>query len=133
MGSENCFCAQQTQDCYAQPRSVAQRRARPILDRMIPASESVSARLALAEGIQRLPTPKAELFQQRGFVPPDLCADLIALIDAGRRPSTIADDNGDPYFRTSETCDLAADLPADIWLQPLSRPLILTIRRMPSM
>lgn len=79
---------------------------------MIPASESVAAHLALAEGIQRLPTPKAELFQQRGFVPPDLCADLIALIDAGRRPSTIADDNGDPYFRTSETCDLAADPPA---------------------
>lgn len=112
MGSENCFCAELTQDCYAPPRSVAKRRARPILPGMIPTSESVATRLARHEGMQRLPTPRAELFQQRGFVPPDLCSALIALIDAGRRPSTIADDNGDLYFRTSETCDLAADLPA---------------------
>ena len=37
---------------------------------------------------------------------------LIALIDQDRRPSTIADPNGDHYFRTSETCDLDADEPA---------------------
>jgi prolyl 4-hydroxylase len=79
---------------------------------MIQTGESVAVRLAMQDGIQRLPTPKAELFQLRGFVPADLRADLIALIDAGRRPSTIADDNGDATFRTSETCDLAADLPA---------------------
>jgi prolyl 4-hydroxylase len=73
--------------------------------------DSLAARLAAQPGIQRVPTPKAELFQCKRFVAPDLAADLIALIDAGRRPSTIADDNGDAYFRTSETCDLAADLP----------------------
>jgi prolyl 4-hydroxylase len=28
------------------------------------------------------------------------------LIEAQRRPSTVTDDNGDPEFRTSETCDL---------------------------
>ena len=75
-------------------------------------SESIAARLAAQGGMQRLPTPKAELFQLRGFCPDDLCTELIALIDADRRPSTIADDNGDAYFRTSETCDLAAHLPA---------------------
>jgi 2OG-Fe(II) oxygenase superfamily. len=75
-------------------------------------SESIAARLAAESGMQRLPTPKAELFQLRGFCPDDLCTELIALIDADRRPSTIADDNGDAYFRTSETCDLAAHLPA---------------------
>lgn len=79
---------------------------------MIETSESVAARLTARGQMQRLPTPKAELFQLRGFCPPDLAAELIALIDAGRRPSTIADDNGDAYFRTSETCDLAAELPA---------------------
>jgi prolyl 4-hydroxylase len=63
-------------------------------------------------GVPRVPSPKAEVFQLRRFAPPDLCADLIALVDRDRRPSTIADDNGDPLFRTSETCDLAADLPA---------------------
>jgi prolyl 4-hydroxylase len=34
------------------------------------------------------------------------------MIDGQRRPSTIADDMGDPSFRTSETCDLSAVDPA---------------------
>ena len=46
------------------------------------------------------------------FLPTGLCRDLIALIDKDRRPSTIADANGDTYFRTSETCDLDAGEPA---------------------
>lgn len=68
--------------------------------------ESVAAH----PGMQRVPSPEAELFQCRRFVDAGLTASLIALIEAGRRPSTIADDNGDPTFRTSETCDLAAHL-----------------------
>jgi prolyl 4-hydroxylase len=75
-------------------------------------TDSVTMRLAAQPGMQRVPTPKAELFQRRRFVDPELAAALIALIDSDRRPSTIADDNGDPTFRTSETCDLAAHLPA---------------------
>ena len=75
-------------------------------------SDSIAARLAAQPGMQRVPTPKAAVFQQRRFVAPDLAADLVSLIERDRRPSTIADDNGDAYFRTSETCDLAADLPA---------------------
>lgn len=75
-------------------------------------ADSVTRRLASASAVQRVPTPKAAVFQLRRFVPDALAAELMALIDAGRRPSTIADDNGDPYFRTSETCDLAAELPA---------------------
>lgn len=75
-------------------------------------SDSIAARLAAQPGMQRVPSPKAAVFQQRRFVTPDLAADLVSLIERDRRPSTIADDNGDAYFRTSETCDLAADLPA---------------------
>jgi prolyl 4-hydroxylase len=75
-------------------------------------SDSIAARLAARPGMQRVPTHKAAVFQQRRFVPPELTAELIALIERDRRPSTIADDNGDALFRTSETCDLAADLPA---------------------
>lgn len=71
--------------------------------------ESSAERLLAYGGVQRLPTPKAELFQRRDFLSPEHCAELIALIDKDRRPSTIADDNGDAYFRTSETCDLSAD------------------------
>lgn len=77
---------------------------------MIETSESVAARLLAHPRVQRVPSPKIELFRARQFVPLDLCAQLIALIDRDRRPSTIADDNGDRAFRTSETCDLADDL-----------------------
>ena len=77
---------------------------------MLTAADSIAARLAAHPGMQRVPTPKAELFQCRRFASAELCAALIALIERDRRPSTIADDNGDPLFRTSETCDLAADL-----------------------
>jgi len=77
---------------------------------MTTTSDSTPARLAAHPGMQRVPTPTAEVFQCRRFVTPDLAAELIALIERDRRPSTIADDNGDAYFRTSETCDLAADL-----------------------
>ena len=79
---------------------------------MIQPGESAADILLAHKGVQRSPFPKLELFQLRGFLPPDLCAGLIALIDAGRRPSTIADPNGDQYFRTSETCDLDAGEPA---------------------
>ncbi|WP_301749850.1 2OG-Fe(II) oxygenase [uncultured Erythrobacter sp.] len=75
-------------------------------------SDSIAAKIAAQPGVQRVPTPKAVLFQLKRFVAPDLAEELMALIDTGRRPSTIADDNGDPVFRTSETCDLSADLPA---------------------
>ena len=64
----------------------------------------------MRSGMQRVPSPKIEIFQLRNFVSPDLCTRLIDRIDAERRPSTIADDNGDQYFRTSETCDLAPDV-----------------------
>ncbi len=66
------------------------------------------------------PSPRLELFDRPAFLPPALCAELVALIDRERRPSTIADANGDHYFRTSETCDLDADEPA---VQDLERRL----------
>ena len=71
-----------------------------------------SAQLLLDRpGVQQVPSDKLELFQVRDFLPTESCAELIALIDAERRPSTLADHNGDNYFRTSETCDFAPDLP----------------------
>ena len=81
--------------------------------------ESSAERLLRGERVQRIPSAKAEIFQARDFAAPDLCRRLIALIDAGRRPSTIADDNGDAYFRTSETCDLAPDDPAVVQMEAL--------------
>ncbi|KTT73620.1 prolyl hydroxylase family protein [Sphingomonas endophytica] len=75
------------------------------------ATDPIAARLSAVPGIQRLPNPKLTLFVKRDFLDADTCAHLIALIDLGRRPSTIADANGDTAFRTSETCDLPGDDP----------------------
>jgi len=71
-------------------------------------------------GMRRFPSPKLILFDRPDFLPPALCAELIALIDQGRRPSTIADPNGDAHFRTSETCDLS---PGDPSVQDLEARL----------
>jgi len=68
--------------------------------------------LAQNAAVQRAPFAKLELFQLKRFLPPELCGELIRLINTNRRPSTIADANGDHYFRTSETCDLDAAEPA---------------------
>jgi prolyl 4-hydroxylase len=71
-------------------------------------------------GVRRVPSPKIELFDRPRFLPPELCIELMALIDKDRRPSTLADPNGDHYFRTSETCDLEPGEPA---VQDLERRL----------
>ena len=70
------------------------------------------AHLLAQPGIQRTPSPKLTLFQKRAFLDPAFCAELIALIDAERRPSTVSDYNGDAAFRTSETCDLSPEIAA---------------------
>lgn len=74
-------------------------------------TDSVLDNLARREGLQRVPHQKIELYQARNFLTREHCKELIDLIDKDRRPSTIADPNGDEYFRTSETCDLARSDP----------------------
>ena len=63
-------------------------------------------RLRSTAGVQRVPTPKLELFVVRDFLSEATCAALISQIDDRRHPSEIADDQGIAAFRTSETCDL---------------------------
>ena len=59
--------------------------------------------------VQRVPSKDLALFILKGFLCAEECTQLIDRVDAQRRPSTIADHNGDGYFRTSETCDLDHD------------------------
>jgi prolyl 4-hydroxylase len=88
-----------------------------------PGETSIACLMAQA-GVRRVPSPKIEMISVPDFLPSELCDRLIALIDANRRPSTIADPNGDDYFRTSETCDLD---PEELAVQALeSRLLALT-------
>ncbi len=65
-------------------------------------------------GVQKVPSPKLTLFVKRAFLSVELCSRLIAQIDTQRRPSTLSDPNGDASFRTSETCDIAADDPLGV-------------------
>src|SRR5258706_5592700 len=69
-------------------------------------SDAMVAHLAAQPGVQRVPSPKLTLFLRRDFLDPTTCADLVERIEAQRRPSTLANSNGDSSFRTSETCDL---------------------------
>lgn len=74
--------------------------------------ETTVEQLLAYPGVRRIPSDRLELFDCPRFLPKSLCTRLVALIDKDRRPSTIADPNGDNYFRTSETCDLDEDEPA---------------------
>lgn len=82
-------------------------------------SDGLMSRARALGELQRLPSPKLQLFQMKGFLSPAHCDALIDLIDRDRRPSTIADANGDRYFRTSETCDLPASEPIVARLEAL--------------
>lgn len=79
---------------------------------MMLSGESPRERLLMREGMQCVPSDKAELFELRRFIPAELGDELIRLIEQDRRPSTLADAGDDRYFRTSETCDLDAAEPA---------------------
>lgn len=74
-------------------------------------ADAVVARLSAQPGIQRVPSPKLTLFLRRAFLDAATCAAVRERIDAVRRPSTLSDHDGDPGFRTSETCDLDSSDP----------------------
>ncbi|MXP32051.1 prolyl hydroxylase family protein [Parerythrobacter jejuensis] len=79
---------------------------------MTKSGESSAAQLLRNEGVQQLPYTQLELFQRKNFLAPEHMSRIVEMIEAERRPSTLADENGDAYFRTSETCDLSASDPA---------------------
>jgi prolyl 4-hydroxylase len=76
-----------------------------------PFDQMVIDQMMRQPGIQRLPSPKLTLFIRKNFLSADECAAVIARIDANRRPSTLANYNGDEGFRTSQTCDLDGNDP----------------------
>ena len=67
---------------------------------MMRPGESSAQKLLARQGMQRVPTPKLELFVLRNFLSEPECSALIERIDAKRRPSTLANFNGDENFRT---------------------------------
>lgn len=73
--------------------------------------ESSAAHLLSFPGVQRFPSSRLDLFIVKDFLNAPECEELVALIEAEHRPSTIADFTGDDAFRTSSTCDLSSQIP----------------------
>ena len=73
--------------------------------------ESSAVHLLSFPNMQRVPSPRLELYQYRSFLDAASCDALIERIEANRAPSTVADYNGDDAFRTSETCHFDAGDP----------------------
>ena len=78
--------------------------------------EPVIDHLSQQQKVQKVPSAKLTLFARKQFLEPAMCQTLMDQIDQKRRPSTVGDSNGDPYFRTSETCDLDSADPVVVQL-----------------
>ena len=66
----------------------------------------VGSRLQATRGIVQVPVDSIEMVVLRDFLNADECHQLVALIDADRRPSSLFAEHPDRSFRTSETCNL---------------------------
>lgn len=73
--------------------------------------QTTGQRLAAHPRIKRIGNGRAEIFVAPDFITAGGRKALCDLIDAKRRPSTIANSNGDYAFRTSETSDLDPAIP----------------------
>ena len=69
-------------------------------------ARTIGARLAATPGIQRAPVEGAEIYLFEKYLDERDCDTLVRLIDSNRRPSTLLAANGDPEYRTSESCDM---------------------------
>lgn len=66
----------------------------------------VAARLDANPAITRVPIDEAQVYYHLDFLSDAECEMLMALIDIGRRPSTLLTQSKDDQFRTSESCDM---------------------------
>ena len=96
-----------------QPQTDPAAPSRPTLQRPPQLAADSTAEILLSHSrVHRIANPSLELFVADDFLPPAVCAAVIELIDRDCRPSQVTDANGDPNFRTSESCDLAGvDVP----------------------
>jgi len=114
-----CFAAlsasrevRQSDSAAISSRPLRQHHGAVFAQGMLSPGESSADYLTRHSGMQRVPSPRLEMFIKRDFLTQGECDALIALIEAEHRPSTIANHNGDDAFRTSETCDMDHEHPA---------------------
>ncbi len=67
---------------------------------------AVAARLDGNPAVTRTPIEGVQFYHHADFLSAAQCDTLIALIEAGRRPSTLLSDRAGVGFRTSDSCDL---------------------------
>ena len=108
MQSKKWLPTEFVQDYYAMDLQLARLPCAANAAAMIGPGDSSIEFLRRHPGVKQVPSPKIEMVMLPDFLSADLCEELIRLIDLDRRPSTLADYNGDDAFRTSETCDLNA-------------------------
>ena len=70
------------------------------------AGRSVAAALDANAAVVHTPMQGVQFYHHPDFLSPDHCDRLIALIEEGRRPSTLLSDRAGHGFRTSDSCDL---------------------------
>ncbi len=70
------------------------------------AAWAVRDQIAAFPGAVRMPVTGLELYVIPQFLSPEICAVLVAIIDANRIPSPVVSDDPVPRYRTSETCYL---------------------------
>lgn len=68
--------------------------------------EEVATRLDADPRAHRVEVDTAQVYYVPDFLSPEQCLSLMQVIDSNRRPSTTLAVDGDPNFRTSESCDM---------------------------
>ena len=66
----------------------------------------VAERLEKTPAVMRMPSSAVDLYIVRDFLTPSECEGIIALIEAGKKPSTLMQEEPDKEFRTSSSCHM---------------------------
>ncbi len=77
-----------------------------VVDHVAIANCAITRRVGQTPGVKKLLTKKAQVYTWDNFLSPEECEKTISLMESQLRPSTVTDDRGDKYVRTSSTCDL---------------------------
>lgn len=84
----------------------AYRQTTAPVDHKAIANCAITRRPGVTPGVKKLLNKKAQVFTWDGFLTPEECEQTIELMKTQLRPSTVTDNRGDKYVRTSTTCDL---------------------------
>jgi prolyl 4-hydroxylase len=78
----------------------------PYTSPAVETGQAVLERLAANPCVSKLPTQAVDIYVVPNFLTEQECAGIIALIEAGKVPSTLMQEEPDKEFRTSSTCHM---------------------------